>query len=57
MLSQLDNFTTDERVMLADLPTEGIQTVYAFIGDTFAWLCIFGFLGLVVLVVTDREKK
>ena len=49
MLSRLDNFTTDERVMLADLPTQGITTVYSRIGDLFAWLCVLGFLALIGL--------
>jgi apolipoprotein N-acyltransferase len=49
MLSQLDNFTTDERVMIADLPTQGITTVYSRIGDLFAWLCVLGFLALIGL--------
>jgi len=57
MLSRLDNFTTDERVMLADLPTKGIQTIYAQIGDIFAWLCVLGSLGLIVLAVRDRKKS
>ena len=57
MLSQLDNFTTDERVMIADLPTKGIQTIYAFIGDVFAWLCVLGSVGFVGLVVINRKKK
>ena len=56
MLSQLDNFTTDERVMLADLPTEGVQTVYALIGDTFAWLCVLGFVGLIALAIKGRKE-
>jgi apolipoprotein N-acyltransferase len=55
MLSQMDNFTTDERVMIADLPTEGTQTIYAQIGDIFSWLCVLGFLGLVVVAVKNRK--
>jgi apolipoprotein N-acyltransferase len=57
MLSQLDNFTTDERVMLANLPTEGTQTVYALIGDTFAWLCVLGSVGLIVLAARQRKDN
>jgi apolipoprotein N-acyltransferase len=56
MLSQLDNFTTDERVMIADLPTQGITTVYSRIGDLFAWLCVAGFLGSIVLAIVNRKQ-
>jgi len=57
LLSQLDNFTTDERVMLADLPTQGAGTVYAQIGDVFAWLCILVSVGLIVLAVKNRKQS
>jgi apolipoprotein N-acyltransferase len=57
MLSQLNNFTTDERVMIADLPTQGITTVYSRIGDVFAWLCVFGSLGFIVLAVKNRKEN
>jgi apolipoprotein N-acyltransferase len=57
LLSQLDNFTTDERVMLADLPTEGTQTVYALVGDLFAWLCVLGSVGLIVLAARNRKEN
>jgi apolipoprotein N-acyltransferase len=56
MLSTLDNFTTDERVMIADLPTQGIPTLYSRIGDLFAWLCVAGFLGLIVLAIANRKQ-
>jgi apolipoprotein N-acyltransferase len=56
MLSQLDNFTTDERVMIADLPTQGITTVYSRIGDLFVWFCVAGFLGLIVLAIRNRKQ-
>ena len=56
MLSQLDNFTTDERVMIADLPTEGIQTIYALVGDLFAWLCVLGTVGLIGLAIRNRKE-
>jgi apolipoprotein N-acyltransferase len=55
-LAQLDNFTTDERTMIADLPTEGLPTVYSRIGDLFAWLSIGGLLALVVLAIVNRSK-
>ncbi len=57
MLSRLNNFTMDERVMIADLPTQGVQTIYSQIGDIFAWLCVFGSLGLIVLAVKDRKEN
>ena len=56
MLAQLDNFTTDERVMIADLPTRGIPTIYSRIGDLFAWLSVAAFVGLIVLAIVQRKR-
>jgi apolipoprotein N-acyltransferase len=50
-LSQMNDFTTEERIMIADIPTQGIGTIYSQIGSIFAWLCVIGLLGLIVLAV------
>jgi apolipoprotein N-acyltransferase len=55
ILSQMNDFTTEERIMIADIPKQGIKTVYSQIGDLFAWLCVFGFLIMVGLSLT-RSK-
>jgi apolipoprotein N-acyltransferase len=54
VLAQMNHFVTDERVMIADLPTEGLPTVYSRIGDLFAWLSIAAFVALVVLAIVKR---
>lgn len=56
ILSQMNDFTTEERVMLADLPAEGIKTIYSQIGDLFAWVCVLGFLIMVGLGLTRFKK-
>ena len=43
-LSAMDHFTTDDHTMISQIPAKGIKTVYAVIGDLFAWLCITGLL-------------
>jgi len=46
ILSSLDYFATDEQVMYADVPVQHSGTIYVFIGDAFAWLCIAGFIAM-----------
>ncbi len=46
VLAAKNEARTNQRIMFADLPLKGVRTVYAFIGDSFAWLCILGFLAL-----------
>jgi len=44
VLSSMDHYTTTDRVLISQVPTSGTRTVYARIGDTFAWLCVAGLL-------------
>jgi len=54
ILAQMNDFTTGERIMIADIPTKGIKTVYSQIGDFFAWLSILGLVGFIVLAIKNR---
>jgi apolipoprotein N-acyltransferase len=43
-LATMDHFTAEQRVMVAQVPTRGVRTVYACVGDLFAWLCVAGLI-------------
>jgi apolipoprotein N-acyltransferase len=51
VLSASDYFTTDQQVMVAYVPMHGVRTIYATMGDLFAWLCIIGLLALTGLAI------
>ncbi len=56
LLAAQDFFTTPARVMVVDLPTRGVTTLYGRLGDWFAWLCIaLGVGSLVSMVVRPCE--
>ena len=57
VLAALDDFTTEEVVMIADVPTEGVTTIYSRIGDLFAWLCVVGFVAVVGWAVVRRKAE
>ncbi len=46
-LAAMDHFTASERVMVAQVPTQGIFTIYSVIGDLFGWLAVVGFVAMV----------
>jgi len=50
-MAAADYFTSDEQIMIADLPMKGVTTIYAQIGDLFAWCCIIGLLAILFLSV------
>ena len=43
VLAWMDHFTASERVMVAQVPTKGVFTVYSIVGDLFGWLAVVGF--------------
>jgi len=57
ILNQKDSDETEDGIMYADIPTKGIKTIYSTIGDSFAWLCVLGLLGFIVLSIKNRKKK
>jgi apolipoprotein N-acyltransferase len=54
ILAQVDAFTTDAPTLVAMVATHGAPTLYARIGDSFAYLCIVGLLWLIALVILRR---
>ena len=57
VLSASDYFTTDQQVMVAYVPMHGVHTIYATIGDLFAWLCIIGLLTLTGLAIMQNRRR
>lgn len=56
MVSQQSSYDKNDRIMIANLPTKHITTVYSIIGDSFVYLCI-GFVFLFLLNITLSDRK
>jgi apolipoprotein N-acyltransferase len=56
VLGASDYFTTDPQVMVAFVPMQGVRTIYATIGDLFAWLSIAGLVGLIGVAFARRRS-
>jgi apolipoprotein N-acyltransferase len=52
-LAQADFFTTDQQTVVAEVPVTGIRTIYATVGDVFAWSSI----GALVLLVAAAARS
>jgi apolipoprotein N-acyltransferase len=57
VLSATDYFTTDQQVIVAYVPMHGVRTIYATIGDLFAWLCIIGLVALTGLAIMQSRRR
>jgi apolipoprotein N-acyltransferase len=56
VLAASDYFTTDAQVMVAYVPMQGVHTIYATIGDLFAWLSVAGLVVLIGFALARRPK-
>lgn len=57
VLAYQDYFRTADRTMLADVPTRGVRTPYALLGDWFAYLCSAFVVGLIGWAVYARIRR
>ena len=55
-VAAMDHFTAKDHTMISKIPRKGVNTVYAVIGDSFAWLCVFSFLLCPWLVYYHNKK-
>ncbi len=56
VLAEMDHFTASERVMVAQVPTNGVFTIYSVIGDLFGWLSLVGFVVVAIWAVVRGRK-
>lgn len=53
VLASSHYFTSDQQTMVAYVPARGVRTIYASVGDVFAWLCV---AALAVLAGTAARR-
>jgi apolipoprotein N-acyltransferase len=51
IISSMDYFNTGEQVMYADVPIQHADTIYALVGDVFAWLCVVALVIIIIHVI------
>jgi apolipoprotein N-acyltransferase len=56
VLGAMDHFTASEWVMVAQVPTQGVFTLYAVIGDLFGWLAVVGLVAITIWVVVRGRR-
>jgi len=55
VLAITDYVTSEDPVMIAYVPTKGVNTIYSQIGDVFAWLCMAGLVTAIGWVLVRRK--
>jgi apolipoprotein N-acyltransferase len=55
-LATMDDGHSEDLTLVAEIPTRGVHTVYARLGDWFAWACAVA-VGVLVLCALRRTKQ
>lgn len=55
IISKMDHFTDNNKILITPLPTKGVKTIYSIIGDTFIVIC-FLLLISVILILKKVES-
>ena len=56
-LATMNHFTTSERLMIVQVPTTAVTTVYSSIGDLFGWATVIAFFLLFCWVVAESRRS
>jgi len=56
VLNQMNFADPGDGIMYAELPIQGVNTLYTQIGDVLGWICVVGLLGLIPLSIFLRIK-
>ena len=56
ILNQMDFADPGDGIMYAELPMQGVNTLYTQIGDVLGWICVVGLVGLIFLSIILRIK-
>jgi apolipoprotein N-acyltransferase len=56
LLARVDNRTTSDPVMVVQVPTQRVFTVYSVIGDLFGWLSVAGLVAAAVVAIVRGRK-
>lgn len=57
VLATMNHFKTDERVMVAQVPTFSVPTLYPYTTDWFAYLSLIGTLVVIIAAIANRIRK
>ena len=57
ILAEMDSDNTEHGIMYTEVPTKGVTTLYSRIGDLLGWLCVAGFVAVIVISIQDRLHK
>jgi apolipoprotein N-acyltransferase len=56
-LTHMVSDQTEDGIMYADIPVQGIRVLYPVLGDLLGWICVAAMLALIVWNFIQRRKS
>ncbi len=53
----MDHFGTNDRILVADVPTRGVRTLYTAAGDWPAWVCALFLAGWIAGAAKTKKSR
>ena len=57
VISEMDHFTDNGKVLITLLPTKGVTTIYSTIGDIFIIFCLLLFIIVIIILKKQTTEK
>jgi apolipoprotein N-acyltransferase len=57
LLASMDSDATQDGILLVDIPTKGVRTLYASIGDLSGWVAVTGLLAFVAVAARRGPER
>lgn len=57
VISEMNHFNSDDKILVTQLPTKGTKTIYSMIGDTFIIFCLLVLILTIIILKKDNQEK
>lgn len=56
VISEMNHFTDNDKILITQLPTKGVKTIYSIIGDAFIIFCLIMFITIMIILKKPKNK-
>lgn len=57
VISEMNHFNSDDKVLITQIPTKGAKTIYSMIGDIFIIFCLLLLIAIIIMLKKKRSGK
>ncbi len=57
VISEMNHFNSDDKVLITQIPTKGTKTIYSMIGDIFIIFCLLLLISIIIILKKKKSGK